>query len=67
MLQMVGHDVRVCYDGVNALTQAERLFRPEVMLLDIGIRPQRTRARLHGEWPWGARMQLIAWPRMGSA
>ncbi len=61
MLQMVGHDVRVCYDGVNALTQAE-LFRPEIMLLDIGMPVLNglelaTRIR---ERPWGARMRLIA-------
>ncbi|HXD22621.1 MAG TPA: ATP-binding protein, partial [Gemmatimonadaceae bacterium] len=61
MLEMVGHDVRVCYDGVNALTQAE-LFRPEVMLLDIGMPvlnglelASRVRSR-----PWGARIRLIA-------
>jgi PAS domain S-box-containing protein len=61
MLQMVGHDVRVCYDGVNALTQAE-LFRPEVMLLDIGMPVLNglelaTRIR---ERPWGTQMRLIA-------
>lgn len=61
MLQMVGHDVRVCYDGVNALTQAE-LFRPEVMLLDIGmpvLNGLELASRIR-ERPWGARMQLIA-------
>ena len=61
VLQMVGHDVRVCYDGVNALTQAE-LFRPEIMLLDIGMPVLNglelaTRIR---EKPWGAGMRLIA-------
>jgi PAS domain S-box-containing protein len=61
MLQMVGHDVRVCYDGVNALTQAE-LFRPEVMLLDIGMpvlngHALATRVR---EKPWGHGIRLIA-------
>jgi CheY-like chemotaxis protein len=61
MLEMVGHDVRVCYDGVNALTQAE-LFRPEVMLLDIGmpvLNGLELAARVR-ERPWGARMRLIA-------
>jgi PAS domain S-box-containing protein len=61
MLEMVGHDVRVCYDGVNALTQAE-LFRPEVMLLDIGmpvLNGLELAARIR-ERPWGARMRLIA-------
>ncbi|HEY2848300.1 MAG TPA: CHASE3 domain-containing protein [Gemmatimonadaceae bacterium] len=61
MLQMVGHDVRVCYDGVNALTQAE-LFRPEIMLLDIGmpvLNGLELAARIRGR-PWGARIRLIA-------
>jgi len=61
MLQMVGHDVRVCYDGVNALTQAE-LFRPDVMLLDIGM-PVLNGLELASrvrERPWGARIRLIA-------
>ncbi|MGH7654014.1 MAG: CHASE3 domain-containing protein [Gemmatimonadaceae bacterium] len=61
MLQMVGHDVRVCYDGVNALTQAE-LFRPEIMLLDIGmpvLNGLELAARIR-ERPWGARIRLIA-------
>jgi signal transduction histidine kinase len=61
MLQMVGHDVRVCYDGVNALTQAE-LFRPEIMLLDIGM-PVLNGLELASrvrERPWGANIRLIA-------
>jgi PAS domain S-box-containing protein len=61
MLQMVGHDVRVCYDGVNALTQAE-LFRPEIMLLDIGM-PVLNGLELASrvrERPWGTHIRLIA-------
>jgi CheY-like chemotaxis protein len=61
MLEMVGHDVRVCYDGVNALTQAE-LFRPEIMLLDIGM-PVLNGLELAGrvrERPWGTNIRLIA-------
>jgi PAS domain S-box-containing protein len=61
MLEMVGHDVRVCYDGVNALTQAE-LFRPDVMLLDIGM-PALNGLELASrirERPWGAAIRLIA-------
>ncbi len=61
MLQMVGHDVRVCYDGVNALTQAE-LFRPEVMLLDIGmpvLNGLELASRIR-ERSWGVQMRLIA-------
>ena len=54
-------EVRVCYDGVNALTQAE-LFRPDVMLLDIGM-PVLNGLELASrvrERPWGSRMRLIA-------
>jgi PAS domain S-box-containing protein len=61
MLEMVGHDVRICYDGVNALTQAE-LFRPEIMLLDIGmpvLNGLELAARIR-ERPWGADIRLIA-------
>jgi PAS domain S-box-containing protein len=61
MLEMVGHDVRVCYDGVNALTQAE-LFRPDVMLLDIGmpvLNGLELASRIR-ERPWGERIRLIA-------
>jgi PAS domain S-box-containing protein len=61
MLGMVGHDVRVCYDGVNALTQAE-LFRPDVMLLDIGmpvLNGLELASRIR-ERPWGERIRLIA-------
>ena len=61
MLRMVGHDVRVCYDGVNAFTQAE-LFRPEIMLLDIGmpvLNGLELAARIR-ERSWGSRIRLIA-------
>jgi PAS domain S-box-containing protein len=61
VLRMVGHDVRVCYDGVNALTQAE-LFRPEILLLDIGMPALNgldlaSRIRTNA---WGKGMRLIA-------
>jgi PAS domain S-box-containing protein len=36
LLEVLGHDVRVAHDGVQAIDQAE-LFRPEVILLDIGL------------------------------
>ena len=36
ILRLFGHDVQCAYDGVSALTQADRV-RPEVIVLDIGL------------------------------
>jgi CheY-like chemotaxis protein len=36
LLKSLGHDTRVVYDGAQAL-QAARQFRPDVVLLDIGM------------------------------
>jgi CheY-like chemotaxis protein len=36
LLQVRGDEVRIAYDGVEAL-EAENQFRPEVVLLDIGM------------------------------
>jgi signal transduction histidine kinase len=36
LLEMLGHDVRVMYDGAAAITTAGE-FKPEVVLLDIGL------------------------------
>lgn len=36
LLEMLGHDVRVMYDGAAAIEAASG-FRPEVVLLDIGL------------------------------
>jgi two-component system, sensor histidine kinase len=36
LLEMLGHDVRVMYDGAAAIATASE-FRPEVVLLDIGL------------------------------
>lgn len=36
LLQVRGDDVRIAYDGVEAL-EAERAFHPDVVLLDIGM------------------------------
>ncbi|MBN3760044.1 response regulator [Burkholderia sp. Ac-20365] len=36
LLEMLGHDVRVMYDGTAAIAAASE-FRPEVVLLDIGL------------------------------
>ncbi len=36
LIEMVGHEVRLCYDGQSALAESER-FLPDVVLLDIGL------------------------------
>ena len=36
LLRLLGHQVRVAYDGASAL-EAARVFRPQVALLDIGM------------------------------
>jgi CheY-like chemotaxis protein len=36
LFRMAGYEVRVCYDGVEALTAAEE-FRPDVCLLDLNM------------------------------
>jgi PAS domain S-box-containing protein len=61
VLQTMGHEVQVAYDGEQALLAAEH-FRPEVALVDLGMPNvdgyevcRRIRAR-----PWGATVLLIA-------
>jgi PAS domain S-box-containing protein len=61
LLRMTGHEVHTAYDGEEAVIAAEK-FRPEVVLLDIGM------PRLNGydacrrirEKPWGKGIFLIA-------
>jgi CheY-like chemotaxis protein len=36
VLEIGGHEVRTCYDGAAALEETEG-FRPEIVLLDIGL------------------------------
>jgi CheY-like chemotaxis protein len=36
LLELMGHDVRTAYDGVEALEKAAT-FQPDVILLDIGM------------------------------
>ena len=36
LLEIMGHEVRVVHDGLEAI-EAAALFRPDVILLDIGM------------------------------
>jgi PAS domain S-box-containing protein len=61
LLQMMGHEVRTAYDGLEAVAIAEE-FRPDVILLDIGM------PNLNGydacrrirEAPWGKQAVILA-------
>jgi CheY-like chemotaxis protein len=61
LLKIMGHDTRTAHDGIESV-EAAAAFRPEVMLLDIGL------PRLNGydvcrrirEQSWGAGIVLIA-------
>ena len=68
MLRVVGHEVRIAYDGQQALDLAET-FRPSLALLDIGmprVNGYETARRLR-EKPWGREMVLIALTGWGQA
>jgi CheY-like chemotaxis protein/anti-sigma regulatory factor (Ser/Thr protein kinase) len=60
-LQLAGHDVRVAYDGVEALSTGSE-FEPDVVMLDLrmprmdGYEAARQMRRL----PWGQRVTLVA-------
>jgi CheY-like chemotaxis protein len=61
LLTIMGHEVRAAHDGVEAVGAAEA-FRPEVVLLDIGL-PKLNGyevARTIRQQPWGQGMVLIA-------
>jgi PAS domain S-box-containing protein len=61
MLRLAGHDIHTAYDGLEGL-QAAATFRPDVVLLDIGLpRMNGYEAARHiREQPWGKGMALIA-------
>ncbi|HEU5178519.1 MAG TPA: ATP-binding protein, partial [Burkholderiales bacterium] len=61
MLRVAGHEVRIAYDGQQALDLAET-FRPSLALVDIGmprLNGYETARRLR-EKPYGAELTLIA-------
>jgi CheY-like chemotaxis protein len=61
LLQSLGHDTRVVHDGIEALEEAE-LFRPEVVLLDIGmprLNGYETARRMRSR-AWAANTQIVA-------
>jgi CheY-like chemotaxis protein len=61
LLGDLGCDVRTCYDGAEALREAER-FTPDIALLDLGMRGMDgyDLCRLMRSRPWGTRMVIIA-------
>jgi CheY-like chemotaxis protein/two-component sensor histidine kinase len=61
MLQLGGHDVQTAHDGLEAV-QAAAAFRPDVVLLDIGMPKMNgyEAARQIRQQPWGKEMLLIA-------
>jgi CheY-like chemotaxis protein len=61
MLRMIGHETNTAYDGLEAV-QAAATFRPEVVLLDIGL-PKMNGYKVAQhirKQPWGSGMALIA-------
>jgi CheY-like chemotaxis protein/anti-sigma regulatory factor (Ser/Thr protein kinase) len=61
VLQLMGNDVRVAYDGDEAVDAAE-VFRPDLILLDIGM-PGLTgyeAARVIRQRPWGRDVVMVA-------
>jgi CheY-like chemotaxis protein len=61
LLRIMGNDVRLAHDGLEAVSIADE-FRPDVVLLDIGL-PRINgyeAARQIRQQPWGQRIVLIA-------
>ena len=68
MLTLLGNDVRIAHDGIQAVRTADE-YRPEVVLMDVGM------PRLNGydatrqirEQPWGPGAIIIALTGWGQA
>jgi PAS domain S-box-containing protein len=61
LLRLMGHDTRTAHDGLEAV-QAAATFRPDVVLLDIGMPKMNgyEAARCIRQQPWGQNIFLIA-------
>jgi CheY-like chemotaxis protein len=61
MLRLAGHDIQKAYDGLEAV-QTAVTFRPEVVVLDIGMPKMNGYEAAHHirQQPWGKEMLLIA-------
>ena len=61
LLQLKGHEVRMAYDGENAVQLAAD-FRPHTVLLDLGMPKMNgyDACRRIRDHEWGAQMTLIA-------
>lgn len=61
MVEMLGHQVNLAFDGQQAVEAAEK-YRPDIVLMDIGmpIMTGNEAARCIRQQPWGRDMLLIA-------
>jgi PAS domain S-box-containing protein len=68
MLRLLGHEIHIAHDGVQAIEVAQQ-FRPEVILMDMGM-PKLdgldATCRIRSE-PWGKAMTIIALTGWGQA
>jgi CheY-like chemotaxis protein len=67
LLELVGYEVRVCYDGESALAAAEE-FRPDACILDLtmpGLDGVEV-GRLLRERPWARNLPLVAVTALGN-
>src|SRR5690606_2298435 len=61
LLQLKGHEVKVCFSGVEALAEGPD-FRPELVLMDLGMPGMNgiEAARAIRAQPWGSESTLVA-------